>query len=272
MLDVVIVDDEPMAVRRLEILLKAFDDVRVVGTATSSIAALDLLTRVRPNLILLDIEMPGMDGVALGQKLKAEGKADYIIFATAFAQFAVDAFKLDATDYLLKPIEPERLRAGIDRVKASMATRAKSARTEVLERIVSEIQSTIPQGKSRSIWVTDSRGRLRLDISDIIWLGADGDYVRIHLSERSLFVRGKISAFGDDLRPYGFIQVHRSVMVQRSYVSKIEFIGDRRFRLTLINGTQISTSRGFAEAIRGLSSIHVAGSLESSGDAHLPSG
>lgn len=252
MLDVLIIDDEPLAVRRLEILLGQLDGVQVIGTATSATSGLQLLAALRPDIVLLDIEMPGIDGVALAQRLRAEGHPSAIIFVTAFAQFAIDAFDLAATDYLLKPVEPERLRRALDRVRETLEVRSKAARSEALERTVANGMPPIPGESASSLWLEDQKGRVRVPVADIVWLSAEGDYVRFYLTERRLFVRGKISAFAARLTPCGFVQIHRSAMVKASAVAKVEFIGDRRFCVTMAGGERIETSRRYAGVVRQL--------------------
>src|ERR1700748_2280877 len=164
MLRVLIVDDEPLARRRLEILLREQPDVELVGAAADGIAARRMIAERPPDVVLLDIKMPGLTGLEL---LDALGPAaPIVIFVTAFDRFALDAFDRAAFDYLLKPVEPERLAASLGRARATLAERAAAERVGELEEILRNLRSApAPSGASgggdfdREIWIQERGGR-----------------------------------------------------------------------------------------------------------------
>jgi two-component system LytT family response regulator len=190
MLRVLIVDDEPLARHRLDILLKAIPDIEVAGAAPDGAAARRMIGELRPDLVLLDIKMPGLNGFELLDALPA-GAAPIVIFVTAFDHFAIEAFKRAAFNYLLKPVEPERLRTAIGRAREALTTRGASERVRELEEIIGNLRRGSAEAAprfDREVWVQDRNDRLSLPVAAIDWVGAERDYVRIHTGGRSSVV------------------------------------------------------------------------------------
>jgi two-component system response regulator AlgR len=200
-----VVDDEPLAVERLQLLLARIAGVAVVGTANDGEAALRIAEAVAPDVVLLDIAMPGMDGIDVARALSASAIDPAIVFITAFDNFAVAAFDVAAIDYLMKPVQPERLVRALDRVRAHLAGgghgSARSATAHVEE-----------------FWVPDHSGLVRIAASDIDRVTAERDYMRLHVGPRSWLIHRTIAKLEAELDPALFLRVHRSVILRRDTI------------------------------------------------------
>ena len=245
-LSAVIVDDEPVAVRRLQRLLTTMPLVDVVGTGSTSGAVRELIERLRPDLLFADIEMPGETGLALVETLDA-ATAPIVIFVTAFSEYALQAFGLDSADYLLKPVEPERLAAAVERARLRIAGRTAEEREEELRSVVAALRARLASKEAEPfLWTRDGHTDLRVPLSTILWLEAERDYVRLHTASRRYLVRDRLNAFERRLPVELFVRVHRSALVRRSAVMAIRALGDRAYALTLSNGDVVPVSRSFA--------------------------
>lgn len=250
-LEVVVVDDEPVAIRRLVALLKDIGGVRVAGTAANADEALALIHACEPDLALVDIEMPGLNGIGLAAQLRAK-TAPAVVFVTAFSRFAVEAFDLQAADYLLKPVEAPRLAEAIERVRSQREQGLAAERVAELEGLVRRLREMehSPPTATDMMWLSDGQGTDRVPVIDIRWVEAERDYVRIHTSRRSYFVRGRLGEFEARLSPTGMVRVHRSALVRASTVARIEASGERGYRLVLDDGTTVEASRRFGTRVR----------------------
>lgn len=251
LLEVVVVDDEPVAIRRLVALLKGIDGVKVAGTAANADEALALIRACDPDLALVDIEMPGLNGIGLAAKLRAMSTPPAVVFVTAFSRFAVEAFDLQATDYLLKPVEAPRLAEAIERVRSQREQGLAAGRVAELEGLVRRLREMEHSPPATDMmWLSDGQGCDRLRAIDIRWIEAERDYVRIHTSRRSYFVRGRLGDFEARLSATGMVRVHRSALVRASTVARIEASGERGYRLILDDGTAVEVSRRFGTRVR----------------------
>jgi two-component system response regulator AlgR len=200
-----VVDDEPLAVERLQLLLARCLDTMVVGTANDGEAALRIAEAVAPDLVLLDIAMPGMDGIDVARALSESPIDPAVVFVTAFDNFAVAAFDVAAIDYLMKPVQVDRLQRALERVRDHVAggrrPTARKAPTRVEE-----------------FWVPDQSGLVRIAASDIERITAERDYMRLHVGQRSWLIHRTIAKLEEDLDPALFIRVHRSVILRRDTI------------------------------------------------------
>jgi DNA-binding LytR/AlgR family response regulator len=223
---VLIVDDEPAARARLRRLLAAEPDVAELLEAPDAPAALALVRTLvaPPDLALLDIEMPGGNGVQLATALRQAG-VRCVVFSTAHAEHALQAFELAALDYLLKPCTAERLGAALCRVRETLAR---------------------PVAKVGEWWVDGER----LLLSDVQWISAADNYIELHLPPRSLLERATLA---DALTRPGwaarFLRVHRSHAVNPAHVQRIERLGSGEAVLTLACGETVRVSRGYREVL-----------------------
>ncbi len=252
-LRVLVVDDEPLARRRLEILLREQDAVELVGAAADGVAARRMIAELTPDIVLLDIKMPGLTGL---QVLDAIGPdAPIVIFVTAFDRFALDAFNRAAFDYLLKPVEPERLNASLSRAREALLERGAAERVRELEEILQNLRSDpAPNSASpfdREIWIQERGGRTSLPVSAIDWVAAERDYVRIYAGARSFLIRQSIGALAARLDPKLFIRVHRSSLVRTDRIVRIRHSAGRG-AVSLSTGAEIAVSRRHMGALKAL--------------------
>jgi two-component system LytT family response regulator len=238
-------DDEPLARRKLREFLQTDADVKIVGEAGSGSEVMDLLRKTNPQVMFLDVRMPGQDGFAVLDEIAAEKGVNMpsVIITTAYDQYALRAFDARAVDYLLKPFTMERLRSAIQRVKdqlsgapAKPASNGEGNGHEHLSRIVFK-----------------SRGRiLFLHASEIRWIGAEENYVRISNGAESHLLRDTISSMEERLDPKMFLRVHRSAIVNLNYVKEIRTDPKGDFVVQLLNGQIVPMSRSYHARIRHL--------------------
>jgi DNA-binding LytR/AlgR family response regulator len=260
-LRVLIVDDEPLARRRLEILLREQEAVELVGAASDGFAARRMIAELAPDVVLLDIKMPGLTGLEVLDELgpaSRESGAPVVIFVTAFDRFALDAFERAAFDYLLKPVEPARLNAALTRAREALADRAAAERVEELEEVLRNLRSGPTPGQAaadgayaREIWIQERGGRASLPVAAIDWVAAERDYVRIHAGARSFLVRQSIGALAARLDPALFLRVHRSSLVRADRIVRIRHASGRG-AVMLSTGAEIAVSRRHMGALKAL--------------------
>lgn len=256
-LRVLIVDDEPLARRRLEILLRELPDLQLVGAAADGVSAARLIADHAPDVVLLDIKMPGRTGLEVLDGLDSAGAAPsttpIVIFVTAFDRFAVEAFEKAAFDYLLKPVEPQRLSAALARARATLSERAAAERAQELEEILKNLR-TGPEATSafvRDIWVPERGGRACVPVAAIDWVAAERDYVRIHTGPKSYLIRQSIGALEAKLDPDQFLRVHRSALVRADRIVRIRHASGRG-AVVLSTGAEVAVSRRHMGALKGL--------------------
>ncbi len=235
-----IVDDEPLAIERLQILCARLPDVQLIGTAGDGEAAVRMVEALSPELLLLDIAMPGMTGLDVAELLAGRAPRPLIIFVTAFDQFAVAAFDSAAIDYLLKPVAPDRLERAIGRVAARRAHPAAAPDGE--RRGASPF--------AREFWVP-SRGELmRVDVGDIDRIEAERDYMRLVAGTRSWLIHETIGNLEARLDPEKFARIHRSAIVALDRVQRLRHDGQGNWTAECADGTQLRIGRTYLASVR----------------------
>lgn len=248
----VIVDDEPLALRRLEIALNEIPGVEVCGRARDGDEALKVISEVRPDLAFLDIRMPTQSGIDLAAAL-GEAGAPAVIFVTAYGRYAAEAFDLAAVDYLLKPFEFERLRKAVERARKSLEAKEASVRLAELKEVISALREEADPVHPRyesELWINERGVRVRLPIEAIEWFEAERDYVRINTAERSYLVRTSIRSLTERLDPAVFTRVHRSFLVRLKEVTRIVRRGAGTMVLVLASGREIPIGRRYQPTLR----------------------
>ncbi len=234
-----IVDDEPLAVERLQILCAQTAGISLVGTASDGEAALRLIDALAPDLLLLDISMPGLDGLGVAQALERRGTAPAVIFCTAFDHFAVAAFEVAAVDYLLKPVAPDRLARAVARVFA--------ARDRAVPEAPAEASPWLTE-----FWVPHRSEVIRIAATDIDRIEAERDYMRLHIGTRSVLLNQTISALERRLDPDRFIRLHRSTIVRRDFIARLRHDGLGTWFAILADGHELRIGRSFLSAAKTL--------------------
>lgn len=246
---VLIVDDEPLARRRLVQLLASRSDVVVAGEAESGREALRILPLLRPDVLLLDIEMPAVDGFAVLRALPP-GAAPAIIFVTAFQDHAVKAFELRATDFVVKPVAADRLDQALEQARSDLDARRAGERLEFLQSSLAELESRALARSEPHLWVQIGSDKRRLSLADIMWLQAERDYVRVHMASHSHLVNAMLGDMEKALEGQPFLRVHRSAIVR---TDKVRAITHGRFStpvLELDDGHRLPVGRKYREAVR----------------------
>jgi two-component system, LytTR family, response regulator len=247
MIRAVIADDEVLARQKLRILLQSETDLEVVGEGASGEETLELVRTIRPELLFLDVKMPGMDGFDMLDMFSNESPAasPKVVFTTAYDSYAIRAFEINAIDYLLKPFTAERLRAAVER-----------ARQQLLNAGVE------PAGSSReplngsgfiARLVFKSRGRiLFLPVSDIRWIGAEENYVRLITNGESHLLRETMMNLEGKLDPQTFLRVHRSFIVNLQRVKEVRTDKQGDMAVILDDGEKVPMSRTYRARLQQL--------------------
>ena len=236
-LRVLVVDDEPLAVERLQLLLARSEGVTLVGTASDGEAALRIAEAVKPDLLLLDIAMPGMDGIDVARALSASSVDPAVVFITAFDNFAVAAFDVAAVDYLMKPVDPERLARALDRAREAIA-KGGSPRPQQTSRYVEEF------------WVPDHSGLVRIAASDIERVTAERDYMRLHVGPRGWLIHRTIGKLEEELDPALFMRVHRSVILRRDTITGLYRDDAGHWTARLKDGAEQRIGRSYIDEVK----------------------
>lgn len=248
-----VVDDEALARRRLILMLRQIEGIELVGEAADGDAALRLINEKKPDVVLLDIKMPGRDGFDLLGMLGGT-HAPIIVFVTAFNHFAVQAFETEAVDYLLKPVSFARLQASLDRARKVLQSREFEDRLREVESILEALRSSAEQPVrprfEQEFWVQRRAEHLRVPVEDVEWIEAERDYVRIHAKGEAYLLRDTIRSLSERLDPECFVRVHRSSIVRRDLVAAVRHAAYGALRISLTNGAEVPVGRTYTRAIK----------------------
>ena len=224
-----IVDDEPLARRGLRLHLQEIGGVEVIGESSNGRQAIADIRKYSPDAVFLDVQMPAVNGFDVVDAI-GPWRMPATVFVTAHEEHALRAFEAHAVNYILKPVDPARLRDAVKRLRAI-------------------VRSGKPEEK---LVLRDGARVLVLDPGEIAWVAAEGDYLRIHEGRKSHLVRHTMAALEEKLDPAHFARIHRSTIVNTSQVREIRPDGDRLYRVVLRDGTLLKTSRGHRDRVAAL--------------------
>ena len=227
----VVADDEPLARRGLRQLATAHPDLRIVGEAADGRTAVEEVRRLEPDLLFLDVQMPELDG--FGVLMHELDPSPVVVFVTAYEDFAVQAFSVDAADYLLKPASAARFATCLDRVRARLASAALDA---------ARTHSTVVVRTAKGEWV--------LQPEEIDWIEADDYYAAVHVAGRRFLVRESLASLDARLPDHVFMRVHRAALVNLGRVRSIEPAASGGGALFLMNGDRVDVSRRSRRAVQ----------------------
>jgi two-component system LytT family response regulator len=242
-----VVDDEPVARRVLLEDLAEIEDVSVIGEADNGKRALQQIEKLRPDLVLLDIQMPIMDGFQVLRQL--QGPLPSIIFVTAYSQHALNAFEVGAVDYLLKPVSQDRLQRAVERAQAALGNRR-----EAVEKLAQTLGAAEAGEKRRVVKIAARKGEdyYLLDLDEVFAFQADREIVWIRTRDKSYMATQTLQAIDDRFSGTQFQRVHRSVLVNLDKVRKISVLSSQRWLLTLTNGLEYTVSKRQVPLLRDL--------------------
>lgn len=240
-LKVLIADDEPLAAERLQVLLARSQGAALVGTASDGESAISMAEALSPDLLLLDIAMPGMDGIEVAKSLAGQQPNPAVVFVTAFDQFAVAAFEVAAVDYLMKPVDPERLQRALDR-----------ARDYLEQRRTSTAQPAEASPWIDEFWASDLSGLVRIAARDIDRVSAERDYMRLHVGRRSWLIHHSMAALEEGLDPALFVRLHRSAIVRKDFITGFSRNPSGRWIARLADDTEQPVGRLYSDRVRAI--------------------
>ena len=244
-LKILIADDEPLAAERLQMMLARLDAVDLVGTAHDGESAVQMAEVLSPDLVLLDIAMPGLDGIEVARALSRQPHSPAVIFVTAFDQFAVAAFDVAAIDYLMKPVEAGRLARSIERARAYVEGRGAD-----LPGVGQPPTSASPW--LDEFWASDLTGLVRIAARDIDRVTAERDYMRLHVAKRSWLIHHSMTALEDGLDPELFVRLHRSAIARRDFIAGFSRNASGRWIARLADGSEQPVGRLYADQVRAI--------------------
>lgn len=251
----VLCDDEPLALERLQRMLGRLPSVEVAGAFLSGgelLANLESGT----DALLLDVEMPKVDGfdvvAALSRRQWSESdEAPVIIFVTAHSEFALDAFESGAIDFLTKPVRMAKLDRAMERARKAVEGRQARRRLAEVAGQLNALKAIHAKAADEPhLWVRKGPARVRLDLSKIDWISAEGECVRFHCGEESFLERQAMSAVERKLAPFGFVRIHRSAIVNRDRIEALERTRWGSLQLRLRDGAELRVSKSFQPAVR----------------------
>ena len=244
-----IVDDESLARERIRDMLTSDPAIEIVAECPGGKEAIDSIRQYSPDLVFLDVEMPGIDGFAVLEALPA-GQMPTVIFVTAYDQYAVRAFEVYALDYLLKPFDQERFDKALTRAKDQITTDRSNG---LSERILSAIEEIKTRPVHLERLVIKLNGHVFfMKADEIDWLEAEGNYVRLHSGKESYLLRDTITALESQLDPKKFIRVHRSAIVNVDRITELQPWFHGEYRIVLRQGVQLTLSRTYREKLHEL--------------------
>lgn len=249
-LRVLVVDDEPLARDNVRLLLAQDAEVEVVGEAGSGPEALEALRALAPDLLLLDVQMPELNGFDVLERMPA-GRVPEVIFTTAYDRYALKAFEAHALDYLLKPFSDERFHVALRRAKAQLRLRAVDVLSERLRALLTPVPE-LPAATSSTPYATrlaikDVGRVVFLDVEEVDWVEAADYYVDIHAGGKSYLHRETMQHLEARLDPERFMRIHRSAMVNRRRIRELRHEGRRDLVVVLACGAELKVARSYRE-------------------------
>ncbi len=257
---IILVDDEKLAIQGLELRLQPFDDIEIVATCHNGREAIRKIKTLKPDLVFLDIQMPGFDGFSVVQGVM-DIDPPLFVFVTAYSEHAIKAFEAQAIDYLMKPVEPERLADTMDRVRSRLADKRTSDELDRLRTVINEVAPDAADNLSsidddlastrfeKLINIKDRGQIFRVDVESIERIDAAGDYMCIYTADNSLILRETMKDLEKRLDPRTFQRVHRSTIVNLDQVRQVKPHTNGECFLVLESGAQVKVSRSYRDVV-----------------------
>ncbi len=256
----ILVDDEALPIKGLEMRLSAFDDVEIIDRCANGREAIRSIKTHKPDVVFLDIQMPGFDGFSVVAGL-AEIEPPLVVFVTAYNEFALKAFEAHAVDYLMKPVEEERLAATMERIRERLEEKQAGVEKERLHELLKEVapdavanitdsSSTMSAGRYEKLINIKDRGQIfRVDVGSIERIDAAGDYMCIYTGDNTLILRETMKDLEKRLDPRIFQRVHRSTIVNLDQVKQVKPHTNGECFLKLGSGAEVKVSRSYRDVV-----------------------
>ena len=246
-----IVDDEPLARDSIRMMVEKDRELQIIGECSNGLEALKAIREQNPDVVFLDIQMPQLDGFGVVKGLKNQ-TLPYIIFVTAYDQYAVRAFDVHALDYLLKPLDEERFERATERAKTNLQSQSEWA--QQITSFLDEVENRDSQYLDRLMIKEDGRIFL-LNVADVDWIEAKGNYLLIHSGKKSHLMREAMAAMETKLDPNKFFRIHRSTIVNIDRIFELQSLYHGDSRIILQDGTKLLMSRRFRDKLKSHLSI-----------------
>jgi two-component system, LytTR family, response regulator len=244
-----VVDDEMLARQRLVAMLGDERDVDVIGEADGGSSAVAAIVDKRPDLLFLDVQMPGLDGFGV-LRCTAGAHRPVVVFVTAHDEHAIRAFEINAADYLLKPVTAPRLREAVRRAVERIRNHAQADQAKSIDAVLAAAPETKPTVARIPVRHVD--GTELVSVAEILWVEADGDHLRVHTSAKIHVTRETMAEIEARLESFNFMRVHRSALVNVAAVRSLEPIAKGGYTLTLSDGAQVRTGRSYRTRVQSL--------------------
>lgn len=262
----IVVDDEPLARKGLIIRLEAFPEVKVIAEAPNGREALELVKALKPDVMFLDIQMPGLNGFQVIQELNfSQVQIPLVIFVTAYDHYAIRAFDVHALDYLLKPVDENRLLDAIQKIQMYQQDEVDDRQQQQLVNLVAELtgndyedilrklatgESISPSKYSDVLVIKDGSEINRISLSDINYIDAAGDYMCVHAAGDTFIMRKTMKELEDELDPTKFVRVHRSAIVNIKVIEKMVSHISGEYQVVLSDGHELRVSRSYRDNVK----------------------
>ncbi len=243
-----IVDDEPLAREGIALRLTRYADIAIVGAFGRPADAISAIKRLAPDLLFLDVQMPGMSGFDVLRKAGLDS-VPVVVFVTAHDQYALEAFRAHAIDYLLKPVDDDRFAETLDRARRQLASRRDGERARRLLEFLAQSGAAPPAPFQERLTIKD-RDRIRfVAVDDVERVEAEGDYVRLHTHGRSHLMREKIGELERSLDPRKFLRIHRSAIVRLASIVEVQPYFHGEYIVVTKSGARVKVSRTYRDAL-----------------------
>lgn len=247
MISTLIVDDEPLARESIQLLLQQDPEINIIGTCENGREALLFLEKTAVQLLFLDIQMPQLNGFEVLQQLSKIHQPPAIIFVTAYDEFALNAFEVNAIDYLLKPYNDERFFQALNKAKHLAKNKTPQQETQLFQHLL-EFYQTNKKYRQR-IPIKSKNKWLIIEVNDIIWLKASSAYTEVKVKNKPHLINESLKQLESELDPMQFIRIHRSTIVNLSYITSMEPYFNGEYFITLKDGSKFKLSRKYRDKV-----------------------
>jgi two-component system LytT family response regulator len=248
-----LVDDEPLAREGLRMLLSRDPDVSAIHEAKNGREAVEAIRTMRPGLVFLDVQMPEMDGFEVAREVGAD-EMPAVVFVTAHDKYAIQAFEINAIDYLLKPVTEERFAKAIARAKARLESKSADGPADEQSRQILSLLETIasPARSLKRLAVRSAGKTVFVDVDEIDWMEAAENYVQLHAGRAEHLLHVTMNTLEKSLDPQLFLRIHRSVIVNVRRIKELQPVMHGEYVVTLANGVRLQSGRLYNEKLRAL--------------------